>query len=268
MTCINCGNSAVENFCPNCGQRTSVKRITFREGWNDFWSRVYGFDGMFPRTLRDLTIRPGVVARKYIECNRVLYYGPVGYFFLMVTVYLLFMSMIGVDVKDFMGESQKMYTPLQSGEGQQRFSQFVLEWVSDNMRIISFIVMPFNALVAHYLLFRKNQLNYLEQMVLPFYVSGHLMWVNMVTVGIYRFSGSMVFSIPSMIISFLYFGLAYSQFINYQPKWKSFLKGGFVQVLGLLFMVLTVILIVIIFILLLPYFSPETYELIRPSNNR
>jgi hypothetical protein len=136
MMCVNCGNEVTDNFCSHCGQRTSVKRITLREGWNDFWSRVYGFDGMLPRTLRDLTLRPGVVAQKYIDCNRVLYYGPVGYFFLMLTLYLLMIGMIGVDIKEMLAQNQQMLAPVEPGQGQQKFSQLVLEWVSNNMKLM------------------------------------------------------------------------------------------------------------------------------------
>jgi hypothetical protein len=90
----------------------------------------------------------------------------------------------------------------------------------------------------------------------------------MVGVLVFKFSGNMLFSSFSFILTFLYFGFAYSQFINYQSRIKVFIKGGFVQLLGLSLMVSTVVLLVILLIVILPYISPETYELIRPSNNR
>jgi Protein of unknown function (DUF3667) len=92
--CINCHAETTGKFCSNCGQRMTVKRITFREGWNDFWARIYGFDGMFPNTLRDLTVRPGKASQLVIDGNRVKYYGPVGYFFLMITLLCLVGSLL------------------------------------------------------------------------------------------------------------------------------------------------------------------------------
>ena len=65
-------------------------------------ARIYGFDGMFPPTLRDITIRPCVASRKYIEGNRVAYYGPVGYFFLMVTLIYIVASLFNIDLVEFM----------------------------------------------------------------------------------------------------------------------------------------------------------------------
>lgn len=127
MTCTNCGQEAIEKFCPNCGQRTNVKRITFREGWFDFWSRVYGFDGMFPRTLRDLTIRPGKAARDYINGNRVKYYGPVGYFFLMITLFLVLAGMLDIDVRVFLSQNQGMIVEQPPpGSNQEQFNRIIL----------------------------------------------------------------------------------------------------------------------------------------------
>lgn len=261
MTCINCDKEVSEKYCSNCGQRTDVKRITFREGWYDFWARIYGFDGMFPRTLRDLTIRPGEAARKYIEGNRALYYGPVGYFFLMITVFLLFMSIVDVDVKEFM--FQKMIMSPQQGSG-EKLSEAILSFVSENMKIIAFFILPFNAVAARYLLFRKSGLNFLEHLVLPFYVLGHIYWLNIISVIVYKITGSFFMNLIIAIATLLYFGFSYSTFITYQSKSKAFIKGLAVPVMGQLIMTIIIVLAMV----LLTVTIPEFREFIRPSNNR
>ena len=76
--CINCGSPVATPFCANCGQASPPKKLSVLTLYTDFQSRIYGFDGMFPRTLRDLTIRPGHVAETYINGNRVKYVAPVG----------------------------------------------------------------------------------------------------------------------------------------------------------------------------------------------
>src|SRR6187397_2984313 len=98
--CLNCRQPVTSRYCGSCGQSNPPKRLNLKTLWFDFQSRVYGFDGMFPRTLKDLTLRPGAVTRSYISGNRVLYYGPVGYFFIMITVYLLLASLIDVDLSE------------------------------------------------------------------------------------------------------------------------------------------------------------------------
>src|SRR5258705_13671611 len=126
MTGLNCGGEVTSNYCPNCGQRSGVKRITLREGWHDFLARVYGFDGMFPRTLRDLTLRPGFAAKEFIRGNRMKYYGPVGYFFLMITLFLLVIGFTGTELKDFMQQNGALISPKMGGEGQQEFAKVIL----------------------------------------------------------------------------------------------------------------------------------------------
>lgn len=260
MDCVNCEKEVTENFCPACGQRVNVKRITFKEGWNDFWSRVYGFDGMFPRTLRDLTIRPGHAAKKYIDGNRVSYYGPVGYFFLMITVFLLFMSMVNIEVQEFF--AQKMF--MKGEPGQQKMLQSILAFISDNIKIIAFIIIPFNALAARYIFFRKSGLNFIENLVLPFYVTGHIYWLNILSVLVYLISGSFFLNLIIAIITPLYCGFAYAGLMTYQSKTKSFLKGLFVPIMGQIFMTITMLIIIYLMILTIPDF----YEFVRPSNNR
>jgi hypothetical protein len=164
MTCINCSAEVLSTYCPTCGQRQTVKRLSIKEGWNDFWARIYGFDGMFPRTLRDITIRPGVALRKFIEGNRVAYYGPVGYFFLMVTLIYIVASLFNIDLVEFMKSASD--TGLQPnakvGIGQERMIQATMKLASDNLKILSFIMIPIFAFCGRYIFFRKQGLNFIE----------------------------------------------------------------------------------------------------------
>lgn len=225
--CINCGQPITNQFCSNCGQRAGVKRITFREGWVDFWARIYGFDGMFPRTLRDLTIRPGEAARLFIAGNRARYYGPVGYFFLMITVFLLLLDLLGIDTLEFFREMSKnsLAPSVEKGSAEEKSSLVVLQFMSDNMKMIFFLMIPFQALLARYVFFRKSGYNFMENAVLPLYTAGHVYWISIATVIIYKVSGVFLRSSIGTIISTLYFGYAYSNLFNYQPRWKSFIKG-------------------------------------------
>lgn len=100
-SCIIAGTSVAMDYCPNCGQKKSVtKRITILALFRDFINRIYRFDGMFPRTLRPLTIRPGEVARSYINGIRVKYVGPVGYYFLTLTFFLLVVPLLDIELKN------------------------------------------------------------------------------------------------------------------------------------------------------------------------
>ena len=261
MTCINCQQEVSGKFCTSCGQRTNIKRITFREGWNDFWSRVYGFDGMFPRTLRDLTIRPGVVARKYIEGNRVLYYGPVGYFFLMLTIYILTFSMLEIDLYEF-SKAVNPFDEAKQGSGQEQVNMGIMGWVKDNQRLMSFLFIPFYVFAAA-LLFRKSKHNLLEHSVLVFYTQGHYQWLSVIFLIVFKFTGTYMHLLLFMSSSALYYAFGCTQlYVQYKPGWAMF-RGVFVHIFFWLSLFFFTSLLMVIAIIM----NPELLEMMKPSNN-
>jgi Protein of unknown function (DUF3667) len=262
--CINCNEEIQNNFCSHCGQRTDVKRITFREGWNDFWARIYGFDGMFPRTLRDLTVRPGKVAMLFIEGNRARYYGPVGYFFLMITLFLLVLSLMDINYLDFTKSVGQNDLTTQKDKIHGVDFRLIAQFFSDNLKAISFIIIPLQAIGAKYIFFRKDKYNFIEHMVLPFYVQGHIYWVNIVGAIYFKFSHSLALNIAGSFLAFAYFPYSYVTLFTDQPKIKAFLKGLGVLVVGQL---LTGALALIIGYIALKI-NPDLLQLIKPSNNK
>lgn len=265
VTCINCSNELKGNFCISCGQRANVKRITLREGWNDFWARVYGFDGMFPRTLRDLTIRPGAASRRFIEGNRVAYYGPVGYFFLMITLLYLVASLLDINLVDFLKNSggSEFQDPPKPGSGQEKLMQSTFELASDNLKLISFMVIPIQAFCSRFLFFRKSNLNFTEHTVLPFYGLGHLYWLSIASLFLHSFTGSFLPNWIQLVVALVYFSYAYSDLFKYQSRLKSLAKGLGVQITTQILFGLLVAMIVALLIV----FVPEVYEMVKPSNN-
>ena len=261
MNCINCGVGVTSKICPNCGQTNPAKKINFKNMWFDFQSRIYGFDGMFPRTIRDLTIRPGIAAHEYIEGNRIKYYGPVGYFFLMITLVLLLLSLVEVSFYDLMIKSSTL-TEIKENSGQEKFLKLFSEWIVNNMRIFSFLIIPFSAIGSR-IIFRKSGLNLLEHSVLVFYTHGHIYWLTILSMFIFKFTGYNPFRSIQPLISILLFGIGCSQLFNYQSKVKAFFKGLAVAVIGMLFFIFFLIATGSTYF----YFHPEYFELLRPKNN-
>ncbi len=266
MTCVNCSTTTTEKFCPNCGQRQEVKKLSFKEGWNDFWARIYGFDGMFPRTLRDLTLHPGEASRRYIEGNRIAYYGPVGYFFLMITLLYVVASLLGIDVKEFLkhGADTGLQPPPKEGSGQEKFMQSTFELISDNLKLVSFTFIPVQAFCSRYLFFRKSKLNFVEHTVLPFYTMGHVYWFSLMSLIFYSLTGNFFPNFLQIGVGILYFSYAYADLFRYQPKWKAFFKGLGVYLTTQLIFVAIVAIVVFLVVLL----NKDALELLKPSNNR
>lgn len=96
-TCRNCGTQVDGHYCPNCGQRSSVYKVTFKETISDLASTIFNLEAPIWRTLGLSFRRPEVLYREYLEGRRKSYYKPVPFFILMTVLYLLVKSLIGFD---------------------------------------------------------------------------------------------------------------------------------------------------------------------------
>jgi hypothetical protein len=265
MPCVNCGADVTSAYCSNCGQRVTVKRLTFREGWNDFWARIYGFDGMFPRTLRDLTIRPGLASKTYLEGNRVKYYAPVGYFFFIITLLYLVASLLNVEMIEYIRASSDvgLQESPKPGSGQEKYMQYMLQKMSDNMKLLAFAIIPFQAFCARYIFFKKSGYNFIENMVLPLYMQGHTNWLNILSVITFTITGSFISSLLLSVVVIGYFCFGYANFMTYQKFWKAFFKGFMVYLTSYIFFIIAIATTVVIIIAT----DKEVFEMLRPSNN-
>lgn len=264
MTCVNCGTEVEGKYCSVCGQRLTVKRITFKEGWHDFWARIYGFDGMFPRTLKDLTLRPGFAAREFIRGNRIRYYGPVGYYFFIITLFLLLLSIIGLNYVDYLKAMQESI-PIERQNS--KFNNATQAWVADNIKIVAFLVVPFIAFSSRYVYFRKQGLNFLEHSVPVFYMLGHWYWIEMVEAMIFYYTGGILGTSFKFVMMSMYVGFGYTSFVPDQPKWKSFMKGFASYLTGYLFMFVAAVIIGLTIGVIIALIDPSLLDPIRPSKN-
>ncbi|MFY8110851.1 MAG: DUF3667 domain-containing protein, partial [Flavobacterium sp.] len=84
--CLNCDRDVHENFCPNCGQKTTTHRFTFKHFLHDFIHGVFHLDKGFFFTLKELFVRPGNSTRAYIQCKRVNYFNAFTMMLILIAV--------------------------------------------------------------------------------------------------------------------------------------------------------------------------------------
>lgn len=88
-TCLNCGAVLTENYCARCGQKSTVKRLT----WHGFTEEVFHFfthiEKGFLKTTIQVVIHPGTVAKNYLDGKRKIYHKPVSFFIIWVAIYLV-----------------------------------------------------------------------------------------------------------------------------------------------------------------------------------
>ena len=87
--CLNCGHAIGENYCPNCGQRTNVERITWGHFAEEVVHTVTHGEKSILRTTWKLISKPGQTLREYLAGKRRKYHSPVGFFLIWVTLTVL-----------------------------------------------------------------------------------------------------------------------------------------------------------------------------------
>ena len=95
--CATCHTEFHGNYCPRCGQKSTIGRYSFKTAFMTFLD-VWGLGnrGMF-RTIRDLLFRPGYMIRDYLNGMQMAYFPPFKMFFLVVAFLVLVNS--GFNIK-------------------------------------------------------------------------------------------------------------------------------------------------------------------------
>jgi hypothetical protein len=94
--CLQCETPLLGAYCHACGQHESVaERLTFRSLWRHFRKRRLNLDRGLPRTLLDVVLRPGAVARAFVDGRRQTYTHPITLLFVVYAVYALILALIG-----------------------------------------------------------------------------------------------------------------------------------------------------------------------------
>jgi hypothetical protein len=169
MTCKNCQGTLRTDFlyCPGCGAKAQVKRLTFKNLFSDVLERFFDLDNTFYRTLNKMTLRPEEVIGSYIEGVRRRYLNPMSYLGIALGVsgFLYFlMQRVAWDALsfDFMEAGNSNAASQKIVDASMEFSNFFF-----------LILIPITALCG-YLSFNRRDYNLPEHLVTAIYSLAHL----------------------------------------------------------------------------------------------
>jgi|GEM_PF-933025 len=230
-TCLNCGALHSNKFCSVCGQPAAVKRLRWSNLIDDIKERLLGMDGKFLRTFRMALANAGEVSRVYLSGNRVKYVGPVGLFLICLTLYLIFMELLGVKMSDLVAIGDKLQGGQDFSERQRAMMEVFYDNFNQYFRTISF----FSTFISGFLIWLLNRwmkLNLVEHMVFPFYTEGLAYLISFPQL-LFVHSDSMVaVSGIVFIVSQGFLIYAYSTFDLQGSRLRRILKGFFIRVLS------------------------------------
>lgn len=183
MTCKNCNAEFSSNFCPDCGQKKDIHKITVGHVFHDFLHSITHADKGFLLLVKELITRPGLVAREYMEGKRKKYFNPLS--FLVLTSALFAYIAVKTGYMDSLTNSGG------GGGGRMRSETWreVFQIARDSGKWLTLLLMvPLYALLSR-LFFLRKPFNYAEHFVLHALIYGEAI--------IFR----TVFNIPMFLIA-------------------------------------------------------------------
>lgn len=98
LECLNCGQPLTgnENFCSYCGQRNSIKKLSFNNFISNLFSGFFSYDSRFWTTFIPLLTKPGKVSKDYVAGKRARFVNP---FQLYLNVSIIFFLLLGITNK-------------------------------------------------------------------------------------------------------------------------------------------------------------------------
>jgi Protein of unknown function (DUF3667) len=210
--CLNCGTAAPEGVlhCARCGQRTSTRRLTLHDIGHEAWHALTHTDRGVLALLRDLCLRPGHVARSYVEGQRRRHFNP--FVFLVVVVGVASAALAASGFVDFRGRAPP---------------NAVSAFIESHLNLLILAQVPVLALLGR-MFFARSGHNVAEHLVLAAYCSGmRSVFFTLVVAPLWMLTR---WNYPAMVLGYLalwalYFGFACAQFHEHGTRGWRFAKG-------------------------------------------
>jgi hypothetical protein len=158
MNCLNCDTIVEGKFCKNCGQKISTQRFSLISIFDyAVFSGIFSLNKGIVFTVKELFTRPGHSIREYVEGKRVNYFNGFTLLLLLLTLTYFLDEFSGLKLADV------------TAEGSEEFANLLEEFMKEYPRIIYLLNIPLLA-ISSYLLFRKSNYNFAENIVAGTYI--------------------------------------------------------------------------------------------------
>lgn len=231
MNCKNCNTEVNSNYCPNCGQPTSLKRIDGKYIIQEVGHLLHFEKGII-FTVKELIANPEQTVKNYLLENRSRLVKPV--------IFIIVTSLIYTLCNRFFHFEDGYVKYLDTSKST---TAEIFKWVQGNYGYANIIMGVFIALWTK-LFFKKHKFNFFEILILLCFVMG----IGMLIYSIFGITQGLIdinlMQIAS-IIGFVYTTWAIGHFFD-KKKILSFVKAFFAYILGMLTFSLSAILLGVI----------------------
>lgn len=234
--CLNCNEdlNPAQKFCSSCGQKANIYRLTTKEIFHQALHAITHADKGLFSVIKDLAIKPGIVAKEYIEGKRKKYFNPYSLLVIVTGIVLVISSnfqIFGYSVnkvspKDTVYSNSNAPTRNsdimvnRAKEGYLRRSAQFTSFVNNHSNVVLFISTPFLSFFL-WLFYRKRKMFYAEHLTsMAFFNSFMLMYTALIFAPLIYFTrnsvGYGVYIVPMLLSHVIYLAFAHKQLFDYK----------------------------------------------------
>lgn len=169
--CLNCGTDFSGKYCPNCGQKSDVGRITVKALFGEFFHLLTHIEKTFFKTTLDFIIRPGRTSLNYLEGKRQRYQRPVSYFLIWTGVFILFHNLI-INWRD--------YELILNDTGQTSLQTQANVLLREHFEIFSLPILLASAIIT-WIVLARPKIYFIEVFTLVLYGGGTYFFLNLLS---------------------------------------------------------------------------------------
>jgi len=140
MECINCKVEYNSSFCPDCGEKLDVPKITFTSMLNAGFSTLTNMDKGFLFNFKNLLLNPKSIIEEYLNGRRKSILNPISYLIITVTIFLIIDSFFDSQVNNFNIKSKAYSFGMGAGQFIKHYFKYFwvlsVTWLSFSTKLV------------------------------------------------------------------------------------------------------------------------------------
>lgn len=162
MPCINCNIEFEGHFCPTCGEKKDVDRITFQSITTSVFSGFLDMDKGLLYNLKNLTLHPKKTILQYVNGKRRQVLNPISYVIITISVYLFLGSILPRAERPEVSKTDLFNA--------QEMGMKLGYFIRDKMKFLWFTYAIYTSIFTK-LIFKKY--NFFEHLAINCFILGH-----------------------------------------------------------------------------------------------
>ncbi|MEO7990558.1 MAG: DUF3667 domain-containing protein [Chryseolinea sp.] len=215
LICKNCSAPLTGKFCQECGQKADTHKITLSHLFHEFFHALTHTDKGILLLVKEMILRPGFVAKEYIDGKRKKYFNPFSFLVIASAIYALVVMKSGYfEAMGGGGNGVRSF-----GRMPEQFAMYMRESMEifiHHGKIISLVlVVPLMTFLS-WIFFKKPRYNFAENLVLQSLMMGQInLFMVIIFIPLYLIFGHARLNNNIFQITFLvYMIVAFKQFFD------------------------------------------------------